>query len=46
MKETVTVFSLVRRRYASAHPIASGPIPSRALPRLRVSVEQVFDLGL
>jgi Uma2 family endonuclease len=42
----VTVLSLRRRRYASARPITAGPISSRVLPRLRISVRQLFDLGV
>ncbi len=45
-KQIVTVLSLRRHRYPSARPVASGPIRSRVLPRLRLSVEQVFDLGV
>jgi Uma2 family endonuclease len=45
-KRTVTVFCLRRRRYGSGRVYASGPIRSRALPRLRATVEQVFDLGV
>ena len=45
VKRAVTVFSLHRRRYGSARPIASGSIRSRVLPRLRLSVARVFDLG-
>ncbi len=45
-KHTVTVFALRRRRYGHARPITRGQIPSRALPRLRVTVERLFDLGI
>ena len=46
VKETITVFSLRGRRYLSTRAIASGPIRSSVLPRLRVSIRQVFDLGV
>jgi Uma2 family endonuclease len=45
-KKTITVFSLRGGRYGTANTIAAGLIASRVLPRLRVSVEQVFDLGV
>lgn len=45
-KHSVTVFPLRRGRFASARPISCGPIRSRVLPTLRLSVEQVFDLGV
>lgn len=46
VKETVTVLVLRRQRYGPARPVSAGLVPSRALPRLRITVEQVFDLGL
>ncbi|MGH7789497.1 MAG: Uma2 family endonuclease [Candidatus Binatia bacterium] len=45
-KESVTVFALQRGRYTRARPLAAGSIPSRALPRMRIRIEQIFDLGL
>ena len=45
-KETVTVLVLRRQRYGTARPVSVGAIPSRVMPRLRLTVEQVFDLGL
>jgi Uma2 family endonuclease len=45
-KRSVTVFPLRRSRFASARAISSGPIRSRLLASLRLSVEQVFNLGI
>lgn len=45
-KKSVTVFSLRSGRYAPAHPIEAGRVRSHVLPGLRISVEQVFDLGV
>jgi Uma2 family endonuclease len=46
VKKTITVFTLGGQRYGTPNTITAGPIASRVLPHLRVSVEQVFDLGV
>ena len=45
-RETVTLFSLREGRYGIARPSAAGAIRSRLLRGLRVTVAQLFDLGV
>jgi Uma2 family endonuclease len=42
-KKTVTVFHLIRRRYAAGRSYKAGRILSRVLPELDLSVEHVFS---
>jgi Uma2 family endonuclease len=46
IEKAITVFSLRRRRYGAARPVTAGPVPSRALAGLRLSVDRVFNLGV
>jgi len=45
-RENVTVLALQGGRYNRARSVAAGRIPSRVLPDLHVTVEQIFDLGV
>lgn len=45
-RRAVTVFHLERGRYGTARPIIRGRVRSRVLPALRVTVDQIFDLGI
>ena len=41
-RQTVTLFHLEDGRYADGERVRSGPIPSRVLPQLELTVEDLF----